>query len=363
LSISGGVVNNMNTTSQLIATQTAANYYFGGKLISNKNGYAVSDRLGSIGKFYPWGQEKTATYNGTEKFTGYFRDAETGLDYAGQRYHSPGQGRFLTPDPYMAKAGGANDPANPGSWNKYAYVVGDPVNHIDRSGLFLSAQQCIDDPDSCQVEDRGSMAGSGISGSGGVCPAGYFNAETNYCGSPGSNASPPPPPPCNTDGPKTQTTLYNLGQDILSITVQMDAAITPADLLALSATITTDIRNETDNLLAFFHGGHFSLDITLTSILSDFGGGDAQNNLAYQDFRQLFDPHGDGRRYPNAVPTTGPAHTYYLHDHSTGGDTGLSFHFDRFNPYTDLGGLFGHGGVDVLWGHMGVHCLDPAWRN
>jgi hypothetical protein len=43
----------------------------------------TTDRLGSIGKFYPWGQEKpSATQNGTEKFTGYFRDADTGLDYA-----------------------------------------------------------------------------------------------------------------------------------------------------------------------------------------------------------------------------------------------------------------------------------------
>ena len=53
----------------------------------------TSDRLGSIGKFYPFGQEKpSATANDTEKFTGYFRDASTGLDYADQRYHQPGMG-------------------------------------------------------------------------------------------------------------------------------------------------------------------------------------------------------------------------------------------------------------------------------
>jgi hypothetical protein len=37
--IIGEVINNAKTTPQLIATQTATNYYFGGKLVLNKNGY------------------------------------------------------------------------------------------------------------------------------------------------------------------------------------------------------------------------------------------------------------------------------------------------------------------------------------
>ena len=115
----------------MYASQTGTNYYFGAKLIKNAGGYVGADRLGSIGHFYPWGQEKpSATQNGTEKFTGYFRDAETGLDYADQRYHNPGTGRFLTPDPYQNSAG----PGDPGSWNRYAYTRGDPVNRIDPSG-------------------------------------------------------------------------------------------------------------------------------------------------------------------------------------------------------------------------------------
>ena len=119
-------------TNALQMTQTGTNYYFGSKLIKNAGGYVVADRLGSIGKFYPWGQEKpSATTNGTEKFTGYFRDAETGLDYADQRFHNPGTGRFMTADPYMASGG----PADPGSWNRYAYTRGDPVNRVDRTGL------------------------------------------------------------------------------------------------------------------------------------------------------------------------------------------------------------------------------------
>ena len=115
---------------QFFYTQTGGvNLYFGGKLIKNKNGWVYPDRLGSIGKYYPYGIERpSATTNDTEKFTGYFRDAETGNDYADQRYESPGTGRFLTPD----RMSGA--PADPGSWNKYAYTQGDPIGRVDPTG-------------------------------------------------------------------------------------------------------------------------------------------------------------------------------------------------------------------------------------
>ena len=124
---------------QFYATQTACNYYFGGKLIKNVNGWVYSDRLASIGKFYPYGIERpSATSNGTEKFTGYFRDAETGNDYAEQRYLSPGYGRFLTPDRTLR----TSRPGDPNSWNKYSYAGGDPINRIDRHGTDY--EECDD---------------------------------------------------------------------------------------------------------------------------------------------------------------------------------------------------------------------------
>ena len=138
----GGLINSSSATPQLVASQATTNYYFGGKLIKNGNspvGYVGSDRVGSIGKYYPYGQEKpSATTNGTEKFTGYVRDSETGLDYAVSRYHNPGTGRFLTADPYRARSTGAANPKDPGSWNRYSYVQGDPVNFYDPRGLFMS---------------------------------------------------------------------------------------------------------------------------------------------------------------------------------------------------------------------------------
>ena len=40
-------------------------------------------------------------------------------------------GRFNSPDPYAGSAG----PSNPGSWNRYSYTLGDPVDRNDRKGL------------------------------------------------------------------------------------------------------------------------------------------------------------------------------------------------------------------------------------
>jgi RHS repeat-associated protein len=150
---------------------SVANYYFGGKLVGHSNSGSVSivssDRLGSIGKFYPYGQEKpSATTNGTEKFTGYFRDSETGFDYADQRYHNPGTGRFLTPDPYVAMSSNASNPSDPGSWNRYAYTRGDPVNRIDPGGMKDCAPG---DPLPCSITVTGS-GGGGIGGGGGSGP-------------------------------------------------------------------------------------------------------------------------------------------------------------------------------------------------
>jgi RHS repeat-associated protein len=128
--------------SQLIATMTSSNYYFAGRLIKNNVGYDAIDQLGSVGKFYPYGQEKpSATTNGTEKFTGYFRDAETGNDYAINRYPSPGAGRFLSVDP----SDSSFDPNNPVSWNRYGYALGDPVNNEDPLGL-AALRNCAGGP-------------------------------------------------------------------------------------------------------------------------------------------------------------------------------------------------------------------------
>jgi len=65
-----------------------------------------------------------------------------GLDYADQRYYSSAVGRFTTLDPMRGAT-----VADPGSWNKYAYVGGDPINFRDLSGRF----RC--NPEYCEPDE------------------------------------------------------------------------------------------------------------------------------------------------------------------------------------------------------------------
>lgn len=153
--------------------QVSANYYLGSKLIKNSTGFVYQDRLGSIGKYYPFGVERpSATQNGKEKFTGYLRDAETGLDYADQRFHMPGLGRFLTTDPLSSSAQ-LNDP---GTWNRYAYVGGDPINRTDPTGQDWcdGYGTCYDDYGNSYSDPSFGYAGYGYGYSGyGYASYGY----------------------------------------------------------------------------------------------------------------------------------------------------------------------------------------------
>jgi RHS repeat-associated protein len=115
--------------------------WFGGRLVQKNGGpVAAPDRLGSIGRYLPYGEERTGQSgnpaNGNEKFATYTRDGVTGLDYADQRWYAQGQGRFLTSDP--SEPGDASDPS---SWNFYSYTPGDPTNFIDPEGLDIQGLQ------------------------------------------------------------------------------------------------------------------------------------------------------------------------------------------------------------------------------
>jgi RHS repeat-associated protein len=131
------------------------NVYFGGKLVKSKGVVVATDRLGSVRansngermSYYPYGEERTSTADNREKFGTYMRDS-SGQDYADQRYYNVGTGRFGTADPSTGSRA-----ADPGSWNKYAYVGGDPINFTDRHGLFsdptLTAEDCFNDMELC----------------------------------------------------------------------------------------------------------------------------------------------------------------------------------------------------------------------
>jgi len=82
---------------------------------------------GSAGRTTLWGTND----NVTQKFTGQERDQETGFDFFQARYFGSAQARFNSPDPFNAGA----DIVNPQSWNGYAYVLNNPMNATDPTGL------------------------------------------------------------------------------------------------------------------------------------------------------------------------------------------------------------------------------------
>jgi RHS repeat-associated protein len=131
------------SASALMTTTAGSDMYFRARRL------APMDRLGSAGKYYPYGEDKGTgnPANDNWKFGTYWRDGATGLDYADQRYYSSTLGRFMTADP----SGRSRRPSSPLSWNRYTYVLADPANHTDRHGLNEDASNCCEEGDNWAV--------------------------------------------------------------------------------------------------------------------------------------------------------------------------------------------------------------------
>ncbi|HEV3333839.1 MAG TPA: RHS repeat-associated core domain-containing protein [Bryobacteraceae bacterium] len=157
---------------------TSSNLFFGGKQIRVAGATVATDRLGSVRanasgvqfQYWPYGQERTSTPNGQEKFGTYFRD-DGYLDYADQRYFYATGGRFWTPDPSGAAAAHLGDPS---SLNMYEYVGGDPINQSDPTGLcgVSSGDNATDDALRTRKPGRGGSGGFGTLDD---CGGGFVN--------------------------------------------------------------------------------------------------------------------------------------------------------------------------------------------
>ncbi len=137
----------------------------------------LTDSLGhSLGAqyahdYYPFGREIDSigadlNQGAVSRFTGHERDVLTGMDYMVMRSKNVNYPFFATPDPL----GNANGSA-PVTWNRYAYVGGNPLSRIDPLGLI----QCDEDP-AC-LEATGGASGSSSGGSSGVGDP-FWNAHT-----------------------------------------------------------------------------------------------------------------------------------------------------------------------------------------
>jgi hypothetical protein len=81
--------NNPNAQNQPSCSVVGENVYIGKRLLVSNGVYVTTDRLGTVrantqsGSFayYPFGEERTSTVDGRDKFGTYFRDG-VGQDYA-----------------------------------------------------------------------------------------------------------------------------------------------------------------------------------------------------------------------------------------------------------------------------------------
>lgn len=106
------------------------------RILTDQNGQVISRR-----DFMPFGEDipnfgARTQANGykadnlRQKFTGYEKDNETGLDFAEARYYNNTVGRFTAVDPLLA----SGKSANPQTFNRYAYSLNRPLIMSDPSG-------------------------------------------------------------------------------------------------------------------------------------------------------------------------------------------------------------------------------------
>jgi RHS repeat-associated protein len=122
------------------------------RMVTDEHGISIASF-----KYYPFGYE--AEFAGgselRQRFTGHERDDGVGLDYMMARSCRMSLGRFLEPDPYDESM----RPALPQSWNRYSYVLNNPISATDPEGYVEdNGLDSINDYDSSVTTDPGTPA-------------------------------------------------------------------------------------------------------------------------------------------------------------------------------------------------------------
>jgi RHS repeat-associated protein len=140
--------------------------------------------------YLPFGEQIAGSTWTFDKFTGYARDSETGLDNAQARYNSSSLGRFMSPDPvgnFVA------DATNPQTWNLYTYVNNNPIAFIDPTGTDPGSGCEGSDSDSCDPICWYTQCGGGMPNYSPPpnAPGCTWNGATNTLWCPGDNSCDP----------------------------------------------------------------------------------------------------------------------------------------------------------------------------
>lgn len=212
----GGKLSLMNGTSLIMAFVPLTG---GDTAVYNSSGlsyYRHTDHLGSSRfasttsqtpysdtAYSPFGEPYASSGTIDNSFTGQTQDTLPGLYDFMYREHDPNQGRWTSTDP----AGlAAVDPTNPQTWNRYAYVVNNPLSFVDPTGLFL-----IGPDGGCDFFYDCGGGGDGYcppefetcdpSGGGGIGPGGGGGGAGRGGGGAPPGPTPLPGPPINVGSP------------------------------------------------------------------------------------------------------------------------------------------------------------------
>jgi RHS repeat-associated protein len=179
-----------------IYTLSGLTYYrHSDHLGSSRLASTPSRTMYSSASYAPYGEPYAQAGTTDLSFTGQDQDTISGMYDFRDRKYSPVQGRWLSPDPIGLAA---VNPASPQSWNRYAYVMNNPLALIDPFG-DCDYDECITvyggDPggpslgdlpiDWCIAVCNGGGGGSGDSGGG--SGSGSGNGANNNSNSPTVN--------------------------------------------------------------------------------------------------------------------------------------------------------------------------------
>jgi RHS repeat-associated protein len=125
LSLPGGATAVYNSSG--LAYYRHPDWLGSGRLASTPSKSLYSDS-----SYAPFGEPYAQSGTADPSFTGKNQDTATGLYDFLYREYSPTQGRWISCDPI---GDAAADPSNPQTWNKYAYVLNNPLGLVDPTGL------------------------------------------------------------------------------------------------------------------------------------------------------------------------------------------------------------------------------------
>jgi RHS repeat-associated protein len=176
-------------------------YKWGGSVIAQREKvgtgvetvvYLAGDHLGSVSVatnasggyvnpgssqqlFDPWGKVRTGTLTSTTtlNYTGQKLDA-TGLLFYNARYYDPNIAKFISPDSIVP------DDKKPTNFNRYSYVLNNPLRYVDPSGYCAKKEGGAGARDDENDKDCWAEYDAAKAANGGTLPAGIddLNLET-----------------------------------------------------------------------------------------------------------------------------------------------------------------------------------------